>query len=92
VGDTLIIMDLIVPLQLREGDVVALRTGAPVPAYSWLQPGVEGCVIIADEANARDLSGEVTVIFARHAGHPIRLHRHWVRFISRPRGPRKRRS
>ena len=77
-------MDLIAPLQLRDGDVVALRAGAPVPAYAWLQPGVQGRVIIADDPNAGDRTGEVTVVFPRHAGHPIRLHRHWVRFISRP--------
>jgi len=91
VGDARVSMDLIAPLQLQDGDVVALRAGAPVPAYTWLQPGVQGRVIIADDPNAADRTGEVTVIFARHAGHPIRLHRHWVRFISRPRGPRPRR-
>jgi hypothetical protein len=83
-------MDLIAPLQLQEGDVVALRAGAPVPAYGWLQPGVEGRVIIADAPNAGDRTGVVTVIFARRDGHPIRLHRHWVRFMSRPRRPRPR--
>jgi hypothetical protein len=46
-------LDLIAPHALGEGDVVALRTGAPVSAYPWLQPGVEGRVIIADDPAAR---------------------------------------
>jgi hypothetical protein len=25
---------------LREGDLVEVRPGAPLPAYVWLQPGV----------------------------------------------------
>jgi len=84
-------MDLTAPLPLREGDLVALRAGAPVPAYPWLQPGVEGRVLIADDPNTRYPTGEVTVIFARHASHPIRVHRHWVRFLSRPGNRRQRR-
>jgi hypothetical protein len=84
-------MDLIAPLQLQDGDMVVLRAGAPVPAYGWLQPGVQGRVIIADDPNAGDCTGEITVIFAQRRGHPIRLHWRWVRFISRPQGAGRRR-
>jgi hypothetical protein len=82
--------EVITPLALREGDTVALRAGAPVPSYPWLQAGVEGRVIIADDPDTRYPTGEVTVIFARHTTHPIRVHRHWVRFLSRPRNRRRR--
>jgi hypothetical protein len=85
-------MELATPIRLQDGDVVALRAGAPVPAYPWLRPGVEGRVIIADDPDARYPTGEVTVIFARHTGHPIRVHRHWVRFLSRPCNRRQRRE
>ena len=82
-------MDTIGNFRLREGDVVELRPEAPVPVYAWLRPGVRGRVLLADAPNEPDTTGEVTVIFAHHAGHPIRLHRRWLRFISRPSAPRR---
>jgi hypothetical protein len=84
-------IDLVGELRLRVGDVVALRPGAPIPAYPWLQPGVQGRIILADTPREPDPTGEVTVIFAHRLGRPIRLHRRWVRFISRPQGAGRRR-
>jgi len=72
---------------LRVGDVVALRLGAPSAAHPWLLPGLEGRVLIVETADERDGTGEVTVAFAGHRGHPIRLHQRWLRLVSRREGP-----
>ena len=79
-------MDTVGTLRLRVGDMVELRPGAPVPTYPWLRPGVQGRVLLADGPDDPHATGEVTVVFPHHASHPIRLHRRWLRFISRPRG------
>ena len=65
-------------LPLRVGDVVALRPDAPVAGYPWLRPGLQGQVLFAEASDERDVTGEVTVAFVGHRGHPIRLHRRWL--------------
>jgi len=84
-------MDPMSELPVRVGDVVALRPGAPVTGYPWLQPGLTGRVLFAEVSDERDVTGEVTVVFARHGGHPIRLHWRWLHVVSRPRGRRRQR-
>ena len=81
-------MDVLGELPLRVGDVVALRPGAPSAGYRWLQPGLQGRVLVAEASDERDITGEVTVVFARHGGHPIRLHWRWLHLLSRPRSGR----
>jgi hypothetical protein len=72
-------MDLRGDLPLHVGDVVALRPGAPSTAYVWLRPDLQGRVLMVEAADERDGTGEVTVAFAGHKTHPIRLHRRWLR-------------
>jgi hypothetical protein len=72
-------MNLMDDLPLRVGDVVALRPGAPSADYLWLLPGLQGRVLMVEAADERDGTGEVTVAFAGHKTHPIRLHRRWLR-------------
>jgi hypothetical protein len=79
-------MDPMNELPVRVGDVVALRPGAPIAGYPWLQPGLQGRVLCADAADERDGTGEVTVVFKGHNGRPIRLHWRWLQLVSRPRG------
>jgi hypothetical protein len=78
-------MDSSGELPLHVGDVVALRPDAPVAGYPWLQPGLEGRVLIAEASDERDITGEVTVVFVRHPGQPLRLHGRWLQLVSRPR-------
>jgi hypothetical protein len=82
-------MDSMSELPVRVGHVVALRPGAPVAGYPWLQPGLQGRVLFAVASDERDGTGEVTVGFARHSDHPIRLHGRWLHLIHRPRGRRQ---
>ena len=70
------------PIRLREGDVVELRAGAPVPAQRRLQTGVQGRVVIADAPTSQ---AEVSVVFGQ-GGRPIRLHQRWLRLVKRPKG------
>jgi hypothetical protein len=70
---------------LREGDIVTLRTGAPIPTQRKLQPGALGRVVIADAPTEADPMGEVSVMFGKN-GTPLRLHRHWLRLVRRPKG------
>jgi hypothetical protein len=79
-------MDPTRELPLRVGDVVALRPDVPSAGYPWLQPGLKGRVLFAEVADERDGTGEVTVAFAGHRAHPIRLHRRWLRLMSLPPG------
>jgi hypothetical protein len=72
-------------LPLRVDDVVALRPGAPVAGYPWLQPGLQGRVLFVEAWDERDVTGEVTVGFGRHPGQPLRLHGRWLQLVSRPR-------
>ena len=69
-------------LPLRVGDVVALRPGAPSAGYPWLRPGLQGRVLFAEAAGEHDITGEVTVVFARHGGHPIRLQGRWLHLFA----------
>jgi hypothetical protein len=79
-------MDMMTEPRLCVGDIVELRPSAPVPPHPWLQPGLEGRVVMADATIDGEPSNEITVLFAHHAQRPIRLHRRWVRFLRRPKG------
>ena len=74
---------------LREGDIVELLHGAPVPAHQALRPGAQGRIIVADAPTDYDPSEEVTVLFESH-GRAVRLHRRWLRWARTPRPGRPR--
>jgi hypothetical protein len=73
---------MMVEQQLREGDLVELCPDAPLPAHCRLQPGAQGRVVVAEMGMESNPTGEVSVQFGR--GRTLRLHGHWLRFVSRP--------
>jgi hypothetical protein len=67
----------------RVGDLVEVGPGAPLPAYFWLHPGVQGRVVIADAPTEHEPTEWVTLQVGRRRP-TVRLQARWVRLIGRP--------
>jgi hypothetical protein len=69
-------------LPLREGEWVETLPGAPLPDHYYLPCQARGRVVIVDDDSTAEPSEWVTVLFSR-SGRPVRLHRRWIRRVSR---------